>query len=197
MMKRLTTQDILPLDSYERERDAFRQRIIELKQWRRISIGDLITLVFENRDTFRFQIQEIARAERIREPARIQEEVDAYNEQVPGKGELSATLMIEVTDPAKVQPVLDRLQGIDRGQTVGIQAGPHLVYGTFEAGRSNEVKISAVHYVRFAIPDAVRAAMKDPGTPVKIIVTHPRYQATQAVPDGMRRALIQDLEDQA
>ncbi|TLY20192.1 MAG: DUF3501 family protein, partial [Nitrospirae bacterium] len=70
-MKPLTLKDVLPLEDYERERETFRQRIINLKQWRRISVGDRITLVFENRDTTLFQIQEMVRAERILAPERI------------------------------------------------------------------------------------------------------------------------------
>ena len=192
-MKLLTVQDVLSIEDYERSREAFRRRIIDLKQRRRLSVGNLITVVFENRETVLFQIQEIILAERILRPERVSEEVEINNEQIPGAGELSATLMIEVTDPQLVQPVLDRLQGIDRGQTVGIRVGPHLVYGVFEQGRSNEEKISAVHYVRFPVPDAVKALMEDPAVPMQVVVTHPRYQAAQLVSEEMRRSLLEDL----
>ena len=192
-MKPLTTQDVLPIEDYERAREAFRRRIIELKQRRRLSVGNLITMVFENRETVLFQIQEMVRAERILKPERVREEVEMYNEQIPGAGELSATLMIEVTDPSQVKPVLDRLRGIDQGQTVGLRVGPHLVYGTFEQGRSNEEKISAVHYVRFPVPEAVREMMGDPAAPLQVVVTHPRYQAAQPVSEEMRRSLLEDL----
>jgi len=194
-MKPLTTQDVLSIEDYERSRDVFRRRIIDLKKRRRISVGNLLTLVFENRDTVLFQIQEMIRAERILRPERVSEEVDMYNEQIPGAGELSATLMIEITDPQTVKPVLDRLQGIDRGQAVGLRVGPHLVYGIFEQGRSSEEKISAVHYVRFPVPDAVQVLMKDPAVPMHVVVTHPRYQAMEAVPEGVRRSLLEDLAD--
>lgn len=192
-MKPLTLQDILPMEDYERARDTFRQRIIEMKQKRRLSVGNLMTMVFENRETVLFQIQEMIRAERILRPERVGEEIAIYNEQIPGAGELSATVMIDVTDPAQVKPVLDRLQGIDRGQTVGLRVGPHLVYGTFEQGRSNEEKISAVHYVRFQVPDAVRSAMADSAISMQVVVTHPRYQVAQPVSDEMRRSLLDDL----
>jgi len=194
-MKPLRLQDVLPIDDYERSREAFRRRIIDLKQRRRLSVGNLITMVFENRETVLFQIQEMIRAERILRPERVSEEVVMYNEQIPGAGELSATLMIEVTDPSEVKSVLDRLQGIDRGQTVGIRVGPHLVYGIFEQGRSNEEKISAVHYVRFPVPDAVKALMEDPAIPMQVVVTHPRYQAVQPVSEEMRRSLLEDFAD--
>ena len=192
-MKPLTVQDVLPIEEYERSREAFRQRIIDLKQKRRLSVGNLITMVFENRETVLFQIQEMVRAERILRPERVSEEVAMYNEQIPQVGELSATLMIEVTDPQLVKPVLDRLQGIDCGQTVGIRVGPHLVYGVFEQGRSNEEKISAVHYVRFPVPETVKALMEDPAVPIQVVVTHPRYQAVQPVSEEMRRSLLEDL----
>ncbi len=192
-MKPLTVLDVLPIEDYERAREAFRRRIIDLKQRRRISVGNLITMVFENRETVLFQIQEMIRAERILKPERVSEEVATYNEQIPGAGELSATLMIEVIDPQQVKPVLDRLQGIDRGQTVGLRVGPHLVYGTFEQGRSNEETISAVHYVRFPVPEAVRDMMRDPTAPMQVVVTHPRYQAAQPVSEEMRRSLLEDL----
>ena len=192
-MKPLTVQDVLSIEDYERSREAFRQRIIDLKQKRRLSVGNLITMVFENRETVLFQIQEMVRAERILRPERVSEEVAMYNEQIPQVGELSATLMIEVTDPQLVKPVLDRLQGIDRGQTVGIRVGPHLVYGVFEQGRSNEEKISAVHYVRFPVSETVKALMEDPAVPMQVVVTHPRYQAAQPVSEEMRRSLLEDL----
>ena len=192
-MKPLTVQDVLSIEDYERSREAFRQRIIDLKQKRRLSVGTLITMVFENRETVLFQIQEMVRAERILRPERVSEEVAMYNEQIPQAGELSATLMIEVTDPQLVKPVLDRLQGIDRGQTVGIRVGPHLVYGVFEQGRSNEEKISAVHYVRFPVSETVKALMEDPAVPMQVVVTHPRYQAAQPVSEEMRRSLLEDL----
>ncbi len=192
-MTPLTLKDVLPLEEYERERDTFRQRIINLKQWRRISVGDRITLVFENRDTVLFQIQEMVRAERILAPERIREEVESYNEQIPGTGELSATLLIEVTDPATVKEVLDGLKGIDRGATVALRVGTHFLYGAFEQGRSKEDKISAVHYVRIRVPEPVKAEMRNLQIPMEIVIDHPNYQASAKVPDAARFSLLNDL----
>ena len=192
-MKPLTLKDVLSLEEYERERDTFRQRIIDLKQWRRISVGDRITLVFENRDTVLFQIQEMVRAERILAPERIREELESYNEQIPGGDELSATLLIEVTDPAKVKEVLDSLKGIDRGATVALRVGTHFLYGAFEQGRSKEDKISAVHYVRFRVPQPVTAEMRNLQIPMEIVIDHPNYQASAKIPDATRFSLLNDL----
>ena len=102
-MKTLSHQDVLPIEEYEKQREAFRSRIIALKQRRRISVGPLLTLVFENHETLRFQVQEMIRVERIVDPAKVQDELDVYNALLPSPGELSATLLIEITDEAKVK----------------------------------------------------------------------------------------------
>ncbi len=193
-MKPLTAQDLLPADQYERTRDEFRRRLIRLKEHRRIAVGNLVCLVFENRDTLLFQIQEMIRAEHIVAPERIREELDTYNAQIPGAQELSATLFIEVTDPTKVKPILDRFHGIDTGQTVGFQTGHQRLYGIFEQGRTKEDKISAVHYVRFPFSDRAKAQLAKVTEPIEIFIQHSGYQARVAVPDQMRLSLLQDLE---
>jgi hypothetical protein len=193
-MTPLTVQDLLAADQYERTRDEVRRRIIGLKEHRRIAVGDLITLVFENRETILFQIQEMIRAEHIVAPERIREELDTYNEQIPGSQELSATLFIEVTEPTKVKSILDRFHGIDTGQTVGFQLGNQRVFAIFEQGRAKEDKISAVHYVRFRFTDNEKAQLAKLTEPIEIFIHHSGYQARVAVPDKMRMSLLQDLD---
>jgi len=102
-MNLLTREDVLSIEEYERQRESFRSRIIALKQRRRISIGPLITLVFENRETLRFQIQEMIRVERILDPDKVQDELDVYNALLPTGNELSATLLIEIVEEAKMK----------------------------------------------------------------------------------------------
>lgn len=192
-MKSLLQEDLIPYTEYERIRETFRRRIIDLKQRRRISVGENITLVFENLDTIQFQVQEMIRVERIFDPAKIQEELDVYNALLPAPGELSATLLIEITDSTRVKDDLDRLQGIDRDKTVALRAGPHVAYGLFETGRSKEDKISAVHFVRFR-PDAeFVAALANSGTPAFVSVDHPAYEATVPVPREMVEEWLVDL----
>src|SRR5687768_18269703 len=111
---KLTLDDIADLRAYERERDAYRERIIALKRVRRVPVGPIVTLVFENRDTIRFQIQEMARVEKLITDAAIQNELDAYNPLIPGPGELSATLFLELTSKELLQEWLPRMVGIER-----------------------------------------------------------------------------------
>src|SRR4029078_4364878 len=110
-MNPLSPQDLLPAPEYELQRERFRSQIIALKQRRRISVGPLITLVFENCEPLRFQTQEMIRVERILEPHKVQEELDVYNVLMPGSGELSATLLIEITEQDRMEEWLDALMG--------------------------------------------------------------------------------------
>ena len=192
-MKTLTIEDIIPIDEYERQRDTFRSRIIALKQRRRIAVGPLITLIFENRETLRFQVQEMIRVERILDPSKVQEELDVYNALLPSATELSATLLIEITDEARMKEWLDRFMGLDRGATVAIHAGSERVFGEFEGGHSHETKISAVHFVRVRPTGTMTRVFADLHQPVSITIDHHGYCETASVPGSLREEWLSDL----
>jgi hypothetical protein len=192
-MNLLTQADLISFTDYERQREEYRKRIIDVKRRRRIAVGDLITLVFENRDTLQFQIQEMIRAERIYDPQKIQDELDVYNALLPGTGELSTTLLIEITESDRMQYWLDLFMGIDHGEKVGIKAGPETAYGEFEGGHSHETKISAVHFVRFRPTTSMRKAFEDLRTPVSLSIRHSSYQIEVPVPVDMRQEWLADL----
>jgi hypothetical protein len=196
-MKRLVQEDLLSTQDYERQREAFRSRIIELKRKRRISVGPLITLVFENRETLLFQIQEMIRVERIVDPAKVQDELDVYNELLPGQDELSATLLIEITEEAKMKEWLDRFMGLDRGRTLAITANGEQTFAEFEGGHSHETKISAVHFVRFRPTVAMKEAFADLRKPVTISVNHGGYREEVPAPGSMREEWLADLNGSA
>lgn len=194
-MKLITANDLISYEEYERQREAFRANIIALKQRRRISIGPLITIIFENRETLQFQIQEMIRAERIVDPAKIQDELDVYNGLLPEQNELSATLLIEITDEAKIKENLDQFMGLDHGDKMAILAGGEEAFGEFEGGRSHETKISAVHFVRFRPTVSMRAAFADLTRPVAIRVNHSGYHQEVPVPGSMREEWLADLAE--
>ena len=125
----LTLDDIADLRAYERERDEFRRAVIAEKRLRRVSIGPVVTVTFESRTTVRFQVQEMARAERMTTDGQIQRELDVYNRLLPSTGELSATLFIELTSEEQLRTWLPKLVGIERSIVlrIGTGAGAHLV----------------------------------------------------------------------
>ncbi|MEX0829831.1 MAG: DUF3501 family protein [Nitrospirales bacterium] len=193
-MKFVTPQELLSAADYEEQRADIRQRIIGLKKRRRLTVGEYITLVFENRETVLFQIQEMLRTERIFAPEKIQEECDVYNALLPGIDELSATLYIEITDADNIQKLLDSLKGIDNPDIVAICIGKEKIFANFEAGHSNEEKISAVHFVRFPSTPNFRDQLAQTGKPAILTINHPNFQAEAPIPDEMRQEWLQDLQ---
>jgi hypothetical protein len=191
-MKKIDSSEILDLGAYEQIRERFRRRIIDLKKDRRISVGDRVTLVFENRDTLLFQIQEMLRAERITAPHAVQAEIDVYNPLLPDAGELSATLFVEITESARIREDLHGLVGID--EHVAIRLGDRAVPARFEPGRSTEEKLASVQYIRFPVGAGARATLLDAATPVTLAIDHPRYQHEIPLPAPMRESLAHDLD---
>lgn len=197
-MKKVMLDEVVGLERYEQERVAARQRIIELKKHRRVAVGEQVTFVFENHDTMWFQIQEMLRAERIVDLDRIRDELEVYNALIPEPGELSATMLIEITEESQIRERLVSLIGIDQAVTMEIDDGGSAnrlcIRGEFEAGRSKEDKLSAVQYVRFPFSAAARRAFIDGVQPVRLVIDHPNYRHEAVLEDAVRRSLAQDLE---
>jgi hypothetical protein len=194
MSRGIALGDVVNFFEYERVRDERRRRVIALKEKRRVEVGPYLSFVFENRETLLFQIQEMCRAERIIDDAKVQEEIDVYRALLPAPGELSATVFIEIADKDQIKPVLDRFMGIDVGPHVWLEMGRGIrVPGTFEAGHSDEEKgkLAAVHFVRFAFsPEAVRAFRE---SEVYLVVDHPAARVRTRLADPTKAELLTDL----
>jgi len=198
-MRKVERSEIKDLVAYEKAREAMRAHVIGIKKHRRVAVGPNLSLLFENRDTVLFQIQEMIRTERIVDDARIQEEVDVYNALVPDRGELSATLFIEIPELVRmsqeqVRETVNRFQGLDR-DGVWLAVDGRRIAARFESGHSKEEKMAAVHYVRFAPPEAARAALREEAADVRVIVEHPHYRAEATLGAETRKALREDLSD--
>jgi hypothetical protein len=192
LMQKVTLDEIIGAERYEKIRDDFRRRVIELKQRRRVSVGDRISLVFENHETVLFQIQEMLRAERITDIDKIRFEVDTYNELIPGDGELSSTLLIEITEQDQIRPELVKLIGLDKA--VSLRIGERFtIPGVFEGGRSAEDNLSAVQYVRFFLPPEARAAFREGKEEVRLVIAHPNYHVQVQLPLATRQSLAAEL----
>jgi hypothetical protein len=190
---KLTIDDIADQRAYERERDAFRAHIIELKKHRRVSIGPFVSLVFENRDTIRFQIQEMARAERILTDDGIQAELDVYNPLVPDKGALAATLFIELTSKDELVEWLPKLVGIERAVRLHIDndvvtARPDADH---ERQLTRETITASVHYVHFDLsPTQVE---RFAGARIRIEAAHENYAYATELSKAAKESLLDDL----
>jgi hypothetical protein len=190
----LTLADVLDLRAYERVREDYRAKIIARKVDRRLPLGPVMTLVFECFDTVRFQVQEMARAEKIISDEGIQVELDIYNRLLPGKGELSATLFIELTSDDALREWLPRLVGIER--QLGFSIDGEIVASVPEAAHAaaltRETVTPAVHYVRFGFTEAQVTAFAG-AEEVALVATHPAYEARTRLSRAARRELLRDL----
>jgi Protein of unknown function (DUF3501) len=189
-MKKIVLDDILGFAAYEQVREKFRNDIIDKKKKRRIALGDRVSVVFENRDTVTFQIQEMLRAEKITDLDKIREEIAVYNELVPDTDELSATLFLEIEDQSHLREDLLKFLGID--QAVFLKVGERSIPGRFEEGHSKEDKISAVQYVRFPFDPQSRQAFRA-GERAELIIDHPNYKARVVLAPDAQQSLAEDL----
>lgn len=192
-MQKLTIADTWNILEYEKIRDGFRQRIIEVKKKRRVALGAHITLVFENRDTALFQIQEMIRIERLVDEAQITQEIETYNTLIPDEGELSATLFVEAPKRSALHPLLHQLLDLDQHVTLHI-GDRFAIPARFEAGRSRADRLSAVQYLRFPFTTEGQEALCKGHEPVTIVIDHPHYQATATLSAETRTSLAQDFE---
>ena len=186
--------DIAETRAYERERDAFRDHVIDLKRRRRVSVGPVVTFLFENRDTIRFQIQEMARVERITSDAGIQEELDIYNPLIPEPGHLCATMFLELTSDADVREWLPKLVGIERAAAVRLSDGA-VVSGRVDPRHASQLTrehvTSAVHYVSFTFAqEQVKAFTRG----ANLRVEHPAYEFEVELHPDTVRELLSDLQ---
>jgi hypothetical protein len=189
-VKHLTAQDLWPLPVYEGVRAQFRAEVIEAKKHRRVTVGPYITFIFENRLTVKFQIQEILRIEKITEPAHVADEVEGFNSMLPDPGQLSATLLIELTGTDEaVKAELHKLYGL--GKHLWLEVQGKRIAGEMEPGREEENRgAAAVQYLRFNAPDA-QTLIKGPAF---LVIDHPQYNHRLELAEPVRRSLAQDLQ---
>lgn len=191
-MKRITLDDLeLDLAAYAARRAEARTAAIALKKQRRISLGDVVTLVFENHATLRHQVQEMIFVEQTEDLAKIGEELDVYNPLMPSPNSLSATLFLELPDMATLKSELPRLAGIEHCFSLDIDGS--VAKGIGEEGRSRDDYTATVHYLRFPLTDEQRDAFRDPAVPVEVAVDHPNYSESAPIPEAMRLSLLADL----
>jgi uncharacterized protein DUF3501 len=193
-MQKLTHADLWKLEEYARERHAFRAKVIAHKKTRTVHLGPHLTLIFEDRTTVQYQVQEMLRIERIFEPDAIDDELGAYNPLIPDGANLKATMLIEYDDVDERKRELGKLRGIEDviELVVGARA-PVRAIADEDLDRSNETKTSAVHFLRFELPPALVAALRA-GEPLAFAVAHPHYAARVTLDAPVREALLADLD---
>lgn len=190
-MRPIERGEVLGIAGYEPIRERFRQRIIAEKKRRRLDVGPHVTVLFENRDTVLYQIEEMLRTERITREAAIQHEIETYNELVPRDGELSLTVMIGVADTALRDRLLVEGEGFE--DHVFVEIDGKRAQARIDPARRLEGRTSAVHYMRAPLPEGGAEALRRPGCVATIVLEHPAFAARAALPRETVVALAEDL----
>ncbi|TDU32374.1 uncharacterized protein DUF3501 [Panacagrimonas perspica] len=192
-MNKLTPQDLWKLEEYAEQRPAFRKKVIAHKKPRKIHLGEHLTLIFEDRLTIQYQVQEMLRIERIFERAAIQEELDSYNPLIPDGSNWKATLLVEYEDVVVRQRMLSELRGLERCLWLQVGDLPRVIaIADEDLERQNEEKTSAVHFLRFELT-AEDIRLLSENRELRFGTSHPKAVFQQLASDETRRALLADL----
>jgi hypothetical protein len=193
-MPAIERDSLMSLETYAKARPEFRARVLEHKKARTVHLGEHVTLIFEDELTLRYQIQEMLRIEKAFEEAAIQDELDAYNPLVPDGGNFKATMLIEYEDVEERRAALAQLKGVEDRVWVAVAGSPKVwSIADEDLPRTNEVKTSAVHFLRFELTPEMVAALKAGGG-LSVGIDHPAYHAeTPALGSATREALVADL----
>lgn len=190
-MDALTETDIEDLRAWERRRDEERPRISSLRKRRRVALGDVLTGAFENRDTIRWQIQEMLRIEKSLDEDAVTNELRAYNPLLPGDGELSLTIFVDVTEPGAVREWLHRLVGIENHVAL-VLPDETILRAVPEDGHRRSLTrgdvTSAVHYLRIPVPAGVRVPRR-----TRLVVDHPGHRVETELADETIDEINADL----
>ena len=174
---KITPESLMTLEAYSKWRKEHKGEVIAHRQLRSVHLGEHINLQFESEMTMRYQIQEMLRIEKIFEEEGIQDEIEAYAPLVPDGSNWKATMLIEYPDILERKRELARLIGVEDRLFVEVEGQPRVyAIADEDLDRENEEKTSAVHFVRFELTLAMRAAVKA-GAAVKVGCDHTNYPA--------------------
>ena len=189
----LERQDLLTLEEYAEKRSSIRLETIQVKKLREVHLGEHIRMIFENKQTVQYQVQEMLRIEKIFESSEIQDELDVYNALVPNGANLKATMMIEYSDVAERIVALTELIGVEK--SIYFQVGNHekaFPICNEDLERETDVKTSAVHFMRF---EFTQEMIHDfiAGSAIKVGSTHPNYDYEMTLDTESQKVLSGDF----
>ncbi|SDO12723.1 Protein of unknown function [Paenibacillus sp. yr247] len=154
MTATITLQDIIPLEIYRQGRDESFNRMMAYKNDRRVRLAPHFSLLFENRRTVLFQIQELANSEDLTDPRELREYIDIYASMLPSGNELSATLFIELDNQQQLEELLRKVKGIERH--LSLKLGNEKVQAIFEEEHTDRDFTTSVHYLKFSLNEAAK-----------------------------------------
>jgi hypothetical protein len=186
-------QIILDRSSYAAVRVNARKRMLAIRRSRRVHIGQLIALEFENENTLQYQVQEMVYAENITTESGAGQEIETYRQLLPTTTSVSATLFLEFTDLTTVDRDLDEVAGIQH--LIRLRVGDHVIAAVDvpPPDGGDQEQTYSVHFIRFDITSEQRKSLANLSVPASLFVDHQKFQAAAPVPAELRAQLILDL----
>jgi hypothetical protein len=186
--------DLIPLEEYVPERHEFFETLERyLDRYRRVRVGPQATLVFENRQTLWFRVQEVLRVARLADPERIQRELDLYNTLLPTRDYLQAALLIEATDAARWSEQLAPWRGL-RGEDVRLRIGKEAIPGQLLTNRPEDLAVGSAHWVRFPVSPAARQRLAGARLSACVEIHTAFYRhSSSPLSAEIRQSLVDDL----
>ncbi len=192
-MTPLAPDDLLPLDDYvARRSELLAAQSKYLDRYRRVRLGPRLTLVFENRQTLWFRVQEVLRVARLAEPARVQAELDVYNRLLPARGTWQAALILDVPDGPDWGKELAFWRDL-AGNHLVLTAGDETLQPKWVTCRPEDRCGGTAHWLEFAPTPAFRAALSDPQQQADARADYRTYRHQTPLSAGVRKSLLDDL----
>jgi Protein of unknown function (DUF3501) len=191
----LTLDDLVPLDEYAaRRREYFDAHLRYLDRYRRVRVGPRAMLLFENRQTLWFRVQEFLRIARLSDKKLVQQELDLFNSLLPELDKLQAALLIEIKDESQLPEVLAPWEQLSN-QHLRFHIGNEVYLGLLLTCRPEDRCTGTAHWVQFSLDGAGRRHLADIRKPAFVEITLPEYQHRSALlSDEIRQSLVDDLK---
>lgn len=190
----LTVDDLVPLEEYATKRKEFfdaHRRYID--RYRRIRIGPKLTLIFENRQTLWFRVQEVIRIARLADAHELQLELSLYNRLLPGRDLLQAALLIEIADPTQLGVELAPWRSLS-GEQLKLCIGSHSIASRLVTSRPEDRAIGTAHWVQFHVPAESRKLLGTLSQRATFRFESEAYDHQSAyLSDEFRQSLLDDL----
>jgi hypothetical protein len=190
----LTCDDLLPLEDYAaRRKEFFDAHRRYLDRYRRIRIGPKLTLVFENRQTLWFRVQEVIRVARLDDARDVQLELNLYNRLLPGRNLLQAALLIEIDDPVHLVKELASWRSMT-GDNLTLHVGLRGIAAHLVTCRPEDRAIGTAHWVQFPLTLDARRTLEDFSQRAYFRFENETYlHESPSLGDDFRQSLIDDL----
>lgn len=188
----ITPESLMSLEDYDAWRTVHQTALRALRQLRSVTLGEHLWVQFESEVTIRYQIQEMLRIEKVFDREGIAHEIEAYRPLVPTGSHWKATLMLAYPDVQERDRALVALRGVEDCMYVEVEG--HARVGAIadeDMERENNLKTSAVHFLRFELTPAMRAAVKA-GAGVVLGCDHAHFTAQTPIAAATLASLADD-----